>query len=128
MRILLDTCTYLWMLQDSPSLSSTARELLVRPGIEVYLSAVSLWEVLVKHGLGGLALTEPPEAFLRSTITRYNLTPLALDNESVWQLTRLPKHHRDPFDRMLVCQAIAKGLTIVTPDEQIHRYPVVTIW
>jgi PIN domain nuclease of toxin-antitoxin system len=113
---------------DAAALSPRARMLFRDPGNEVYLSAVSGWEIAVKHGLGRLVLPTAPDRFVPEQREAHGIVPLALDEESVLQVTRLPDLHRDPFDRMLVCQAIAHGLVILTPDPLIARYPVRTVW
>ena len=128
MRFLLDTCTFLWMVGDETRLSKTCRNMLVDPANEVLLSAVSAWEICVKQGLGGLTLAEPAEQFIPKYRAMHGITDLALDELSVLQTTRLPAIHKDPFDRMLICQAIAHGLVILTPDPLITQYPVRTIW
>jgi len=128
MRLLLDTCAFLWIAGDAAALSPHARMLFRDPANEVFLSAVSGWEIAVKHGLGRLVLPAAPERFVPDQREAHGIEALALDEESVLQVTRLPELHRDPFDRMLVCQAIAHGLVILTPDPLIARYPVRTIW
>ena len=128
MRLLLDTCTFLWIAGDAAALSPRARMLFRDAGNEVYLSAVSGWEIAVKHGLRRLVLPVAPDRFVPEQREAHGIEALALDEESVLQVTRLPEHHRDPFDRMLICQAIAHGLVILTPDPLIVRYPVRTIW
>ena len=128
MRVLIDTCTFLWIAGDAAALSPRARMLFRDPGNEVYLSAVSGWEIAVKHGLGRLVLPTAPDRFVPEQREAHGIVPLALDEESVLQVTRLPDLHRDPFDRMLVCQAIAHGLVILTPDPLIARYPVRIVW
>ena len=82
----------------------------------VFLSSVSAWEIAVKYGLGHLHLRETPDRFVPGAREAHGIDPLPLDEESVLQVLRLPVLHRDPFDRMLVCQAIVHGLAIVTPD------------
>ena len=128
MRVLIDTCTFLWIAGDAAALSPRARMLFRDPGNEVYLSAVSGWEIAVKHGLGRLVLPTAPDRFVPEQREAHGIVPLALDEESVLQVTQLPDLHRDPFDRILVCQAIAHGLVILTPDPLIARYPVRTVW
>jgi len=128
MRVLLDTCTFLWIVSDDPELSASARRLFADAGNEVYLSAVSAWEISVKHGMGRLPLPQPPSRFVPRERTRHGIDALALQEDAALAVHRLPPLHRDPFDRMLICQAIAGGLTILTPDERIARYPVPTIW
>lgn len=91
---------------------------------EVYLSVVSLWETIVKHQLGRLLLPLPPETYLPVQRQKHQIASLPLDEASVLQLARLPALHRDPFDRMLVCQALTHDLTIATVDEAVCAYPV----
>ncbi len=128
MRLLLDTCTFLWAVSDQPKLSRACREVLVDPANEVFLSAVSAWEICVKSTSGGLTLAEPAGQFVPKYRAAHGFQPLPLDEAAVLQLPRLPEHHRDPFDRMLICQAIAHGMTLLTPDPLITRYPVATAW
>jgi PIN domain nuclease of toxin-antitoxin system len=127
-RILLDTCAFLWVTTGARDLSARARSLFRDPGNEVYLSAVSAWEIAVKHQLGRLELSDPPEEFVPRARADHGILPLDLSEETVLWISRLPPLHRDPFDRMLVCQALASGLTILTPDRQIAAYPVRTAW
>ena len=128
MKILLDTCTFLWILSEPGKLSETARKTYADPANEVYLSSVSCWEVAVKYSLGRLPLPEPPAQLLPARRQKYGIEPLPLDEESALYVARLPKMHTDPFDRMLVCQAIVHGLTVLTPDEGIGQYSVRIVW
>jgi|TARA_B100002003_G_scaffold203854_1_gene196652 PIN domain nuclease of toxin-antitoxin system len=127
-RLLLDTCTFLWLVTDDPNLSPEARSLIVDPDNEVLLSAVSTWEIAVKHGLGRLPLPDDPERYVPKLRRDHAVEPLPLDEESTLYLRRLPGLHRDPFDRMLVCQAIVQGVILLTPDRDITQYPVRTLW
>jgi PIN domain nuclease of toxin-antitoxin system len=127
-RLLLDTCTFLWCLAGGEELSEPARAALVDPEHDVFLSSVSAWEIAVKHGLGRLPLPEPPDRYVPAQRSARGILPLVLDEDAVLHLVRLPALHRDPFDRMLVCQALAGGLTLVTPDPEIGRYPVRILW
>jgi PIN domain nuclease of toxin-antitoxin system len=128
MRLLLDTSTFLWAVGGSPELSARARELFTDPDHEIYLSVVSAWEIALKHALGRLPLPEPPERFVPAERRRHGVDVLDLDEESALHLARLPVLHRDPFDRMLVCQAIVHGLAILSPDPLVTRYPVRAVW
>ncbi len=128
MNLLLDTCTFLWLIADSPDLSSGARQVFSNPGNEVYLSAVSAWEIAIKHRLGRLPLPEPPHRFIPRQREFHEIRSLPIEETAVLQLARLPDYHKDPFDRMLICQAIAHGLTLLTPDPAITQYPVRTEW
>ena len=128
MKVLLDTCTFLWMNLDSPELSAKARSLLESAESELYLSAISAWEIALKESIGRLRLPEPATRYIPSRRELYGIEALPLDEEAVLQLPKLPGIHNDPFDRMLVCQAIVHGLTLLTPDEEITRYPVRVVW
>jgi PIN domain nuclease of toxin-antitoxin system len=128
MRLLADTCTFLWWAIDAPELSPRSRELFAHPDNEVYLSAVSCWEIAVKHSLGRLPLPEPPALFVPERRARYGLLSLPLEEEASLYEPKLPRLHPDPFDRMLICQAIVHGLAILTPDQSISQYPVRVLW
>ena len=128
MKLLLDTCTFLWLTAEVARLSPHARKLFRDPGNEAYLSSVVGWEIAVKYGLGRLTLTEPPERLIPAARHSYGIAALPLDEESVLQAHRLPPLHRDPFDRMLICQAIVHGMAILTPDPLISQYPIRTLW
>ena len=128
MNILLDTCTFLWIVAGSDELPESARRVFIDPGNEVYLSVASAWEIIVKHQLGKLPLPEPPHDFIKKWRTLHDIDSLPLDEAAVLQLSRLPDYHKDPFDRILVCQAIAGSMIILTPDPSINRYPVRTEW
>ncbi|HXH01804.1 MAG TPA: type II toxin-antitoxin system VapC family toxin [Candidatus Competibacteraceae bacterium] len=128
MRVLLDTCTFLWLITGSEKLSEQARRAFSDPANEVYLSAVSPWELLVKQGLGKFHFPLPVEEIVGRFRESHRIAPLPLDEASVFHLARLPPLHRDPFDRMLVCQAIQHGLTLLTPDPLIRQYPISVLW
>ncbi len=128
MRLLLDTVTFLWLVVDDPRLSPVARKAVIHPDNQVLLSAVSAWEIAVKHRLGRLPLPEDPRQLVPRARAMHVIGALPFDEDSALQLAALPDLHRDPFDRMLVCQATVNGLSIVTPDEAVRQYPVRTIW
>ncbi len=125
---LLDTVTFLWLIADSPRLPERVRAEFSDPSNDVFLSSVSAWEIAVKHDLGRLPLPKTPERFIPSMREAHGIEPLPLDEGAALQLPKLPSIHRDPFDRMLICQAINHGLTLLTPDENIRRYPVLSRW
>ncbi len=128
MKLLLDTCAFLWIVADAPELSARARDLFHAADNEVYLSAASAWEIAVKHGLGRLPLPDAADRFVREMRAAHGIAALPIDEESALHVVRLPGLHRDPFDRMLVSQAIVHGMTILTPDEFITQYPGRTTW
>jgi len=119
MRILLDTCEFLWLVSGDDKLPSIVAAAVRDPQHEVFLSAVSFWEISLKHSLGKLPLPQPP-----AQREKHLIAPLALDETAVAQLSELPGLHRDPFDRMLICQAKAHGLTLASSDSLIRQYSV----
>ncbi|MDS3859531.1 type II toxin-antitoxin system VapC family toxin [Thermosynechococcaceae cyanobacterium BACA0444] len=124
MRILLDTHIFLWFISGDTQLPTDVRDAIRDPDNEVYLSAISVWEAIVKYQLGKLPLPEHPETYLPKQRDLHQIASLALDEISVVQLAKLSLLHRDPFDRMLICQALQNGLTIATVDTAIRAYSV----
>ena len=112
MKILLDTHIFLWFISGNIKLSTDIRDALRDPDNEVYLSVVSIWEAIVKYQLGKLNLPKHPATYLPEQRDLHQINSLALDENSVVQLAKLPSLHRDPFDRMLICQALQNDLTI----------------
>ena len=100
------------------------RDAIRDPDNEVYLSAISVWEAIVKYQSGKLPLPEHPETYLPKQRNLHQIASLDLNENSVLQLAKLPPLHRDPFDRMLICQALQNGLTIATVDAAVRAYPV----
>jgi PIN domain nuclease of toxin-antitoxin system len=127
-RLLLDTCTFLWIVGGAKELSPRARELFSDPANEAFLSTASAWEIAVKHRLGKLPLPDAPAEFVPAQRTAHGIEPLPLDEESALHVAKLPDLHRDPFDRMLVAQALVGGLVLLTPDDPIRQYPVRSLW
>lgn len=131
MRLLLDTCTFLWLSGAPEKLPERVVRFAADPRAELFLSPVTLWEILVNHMRGKrLPLNVPgtPERYFVELRQRLGIVSLPVDEGSVAQLTKLPDIHRDPFDRLLICQAIEHSLTLVTPDKSIQRYPIKTLW
>jgi PIN domain nuclease of toxin-antitoxin system len=128
MRILLDTCTFLWIITDNAKLSHRARSLHMEKSNEVYLSAVSTWEISFKFGLGKLYLPSEPIKYLPMQRKKHNVLSHSLDEEATLYMSKLPDLHKDPFDRMLICQAITSDMVLLTPDVSITQYPVRCDW
>jgi PIN domain nuclease of toxin-antitoxin system len=128
MKLLLDTCTFLWVISDDPALSPSAKALVADPEHDVYLSAASAWEIAVKHALGKLPLPSPPEVLVPTQRTRHRIDALPIREDVALHTRRLPALHRDPVDRLLVAQAIVDGMTLVTPDPLVCQYPAPVVW
>ena len=130
MKLLLDTCAFIWLATAPRQLSRVMRDSYENPDNEVYLSVASAWEIAIKHRSGKLRLAGdmPPAEFLPEARRRHGIEVLPLREEDSFVLTKLPPVHNDPFDRMLICQAIANQMTILTPDPLIIQYPVLTRW
>jgi PIN domain nuclease of toxin-antitoxin system len=122
MKFLLDTHVFLWFISGDARLPAGWRDTIRQPHHEIYLSVVSLWETIIKYQLGKLPLPESPERYLPAQRERHQIADLPLDEASVRQLAALPLIHRDPFDRMLICQALEHKLTIITVDEVFQAY------
>lgn len=128
MRLLLDTCTFLWIVGGSDELSETARQAFSDPRNEAFLSSASAWEIAIKHRLGRLPLPSKPTTFVPAQRLAHGIDSLVLDEEAALHVAKLPEIHRDPFDRMLIAQAIVGSLVLLTPDDHIRDYPVRTLW
>lgn len=127
MKILLDTHVFLWFIAAPERLAGALDERLHDPDNERYLSAVSTWEICVKHSLGKLPLPEPPSPYIAHARRQHGILELPLTEAAVLRLEQLPSLHRDPFDRMLICQALESDLTFATVDQQLRTYPVATL-
>lgn len=124
MRVLLDTHALLWALSDDQRLSASARAVILDPTSEVLVSVVSAWEMATKSALGKLQVPND----LEQVIAEAGFLQRLVLFEDCARLSSLAPLHRDPFDRMLVCQALQDGMPIVTRDDMIQKYPVQTIW
>lgn len=128
MKLLLDTAVLIWISDDVTKLSPAADRAYRDLGNELCISVASIWEIFVKHRRGKLPLRGTVGEILAPLGARVDVTILSLNESAVMRLPTLPDVHRDPFDRMLVCQALDEGLTIVTPDRAIASYPVDVLW
>ena len=128
MNLLLDTHTFLWMSLDDPQLSETARAELSDTENELYLSPASYWELAIKISIGKYNLTEPLAAFVKREIVANNLKVLPINVDHTAEISTLPFHHKDPFDRMLVAQSMVENFPLVSRDTIFDQYGVVRIW
>lgn len=124
MKLLLDTHIFLWFISGNHKLPSSWIDIIRNKENDVYLSVVSIWESIIKFHINKLPLPYPPEEYLPNQRERHQIFSLSIDEDSVRRLASLPSLHRDPFDRMLICQALEKGLTIITVDKIFSKYPV----
>ena len=124
MKIILDTHIFLWFISGDNRLKIDIRDAISDSENEVYLSIISIWESIVKYKLGKLPLPESPEIYLPKQREYHQIINLNLDESSVIKLAKIPYLHRDPFDRMLICQALQNHLTIATADAAIRAYSV----
>lgn len=124
MRILLDTHCWLWMQAAPDRFSAEATQMLLDPRNELLLSAASSWEIAIKYALGKLPLPEPPATYVPSRMLSSGTVSLPVEHSHALHVADLPNHHRDPFDRLLVSQALLDGLVILTADPQLEPYGV----
>jgi PIN domain nuclease of toxin-antitoxin system len=128
MNLLIDTHCWLWSLEAPDKLSAQARQLLADPQNEVFLSAASVWEIVIKSMIGKLTLPSPPGVFIPDRVAALNNQLLSITAAHVFALEQLPAHHRDPFDRLLIAQAISESMQLVTADPNIRKYSVALVW
>ncbi len=124
MRVLIDTCVFLWMRMAPDRLAPDVREILVDKANDVLFSAVSSWEIAVKHAVGRLELPEPPSVFVPERIASSELTPIPVEHSHALRVASLPLHHRDPFDRLLIAQAAEMQVPVVTDDHSFEPYEI----
>ena len=127
MRLLLDTHIFLWYVGGDKRLTLALRQIIADPNNDVYLSIVSLWEAIIKYQIGKLPLPQAPEIYIPNLRTQLDIASLSVDEASVAQIAKLPLLHRDPFDRLLIGQALQHGLVLVTDDAAIRSYPTAPV-
>lgn len=121
MNLLLDTHVALWAITDHPGLSATARELILSPRATVWISVASIWEISIKHSLGrGEMPVSGKDATRYFRDAGYQF--LAIEPEHAAAIETLPRHHQDPFDRLLVAQALIEPMRLLTHDSNVARY------
>jgi len=128
MNLLLDTQAWLWMQVEPERFSPEARSQLEDLGNDLLLSAASSWEIAIRFALGRLPLPVPPSEYVPSRLESSGVTPLRIEHGHALMVAELPLHHRDPFDRLLIAQAKAEGVTILTADRAFEPYEVPVIW
>ena len=123
MKILLDTHIFLWFIENNNRLSAQWRTEIENPDNQVYLSVASVWECIIKYQIGKLNFPESPEVYLTKKRKQHLINSLVIDEGSIAYLTNLPLLHKDPFDRLLICQSLQHNLLIMTEDNAILSYP-----
>jgi PIN domain nuclease of toxin-antitoxin system len=125
MKLLLDTHIFLWLIHDDKRLSNNLCQKIRNPNNERFLSVVSIWECVIKYQLGKLSFPHSPEIYLTEQRRKHLIKSLVVDENSVAQLINLPLFHRDPFDRLLISQALQRDLIMVTEDRAILNYSTI---
>jgi PIN domain nuclease of toxin-antitoxin system len=128
MRLLLDTHAFLWFIMGSPNLSAEARALIEDETNERFLSAASLWEMAIKSSTGKLTLSAPFDVLIPRQLSLNGIGLLGIEVAHAAVVSTLPFHHRDPFDRLLVAQAIVESIPIVSVDTAFDIYAVTRLW
>ena len=128
MRLLLDTCTFVWLASEPGRLSARATQTINDHKSVLVLSDVTVWEICLKWQSGKLRLPEPPRTWCENQAGVWHLESLSVTREALYRTTELPSHHRDPFDRLLVAQSLEEGLPLITPDQHIAAYPISVVW
>ncbi len=128
MKLLLDTHALLWFALDDPQLSRAADALIKDPGNEVWVSPASYWEIAIKMSVGKYSLTVPHQVFFEGAIADNGFTILPIEPRHSAAVVTLPHHHRDPFDRMVIAQAIVEAMAVVGTDAAFDAYPVRRLW
>ncbi|HEY9420902.1 MAG TPA: type II toxin-antitoxin system VapC family toxin [Thermoanaerobaculia bacterium] len=128
MRLLIDTHCWLWYLLEPEKLNPDAQTALREPENEVFFSAASAWEIVVKFALGKLDVPLPPSKYIPDRLRALGHRELPIRQDHVLRIEALPAHHRDPFDRLLVAQAQEEALTLVTADKVLKSYDVPVLW
>ena len=128
MRLLLDTHALLWFGLADSRLSPAALALIAEPTNEIIISPASYWEIAIKIRSNKYHLNQPFQLFFEQVLQAYRFSVLAIEIRHAALLTTLPLHHRDPFDRLLVAQAMAEGMPLVSADQQLDAYGVQRLW
>jgi PIN domain nuclease of toxin-antitoxin system len=128
MKVLVDTHTFLWALLEDHRLSAKARQILRSDESDLVFSLVSLWEIAIKIKIGKLNAIGSSVAYIREEMAAYGMELLPIRYEHILQLEMLPLYHSEPFDRLIISQAITEGLPILTHDKEFPAYPVKLIW
>jgi PIN domain nuclease of toxin-antitoxin system len=127
-NLLLDTHSFIWFVEDNPSLSSHARTLIEEPTNDVFLSIANIWEMAIKVSLGKLDLSQPFDLFIPNQLLLNDITLLDITVSHTLRVATLPYHHRDPFDRLLIAQSLVEVMPLISIDSVFDAYGVNRLW
>lgn len=128
MKILIDTQVFLWLIEDNPLLSKKAKKIFLSDENDFNLSLASIWEISIKHSIGKLTIKQPLEKFLHNQLHENHINLLPINFRHVTKVSELPFHHRDPFDRLLIAQAIEEKFPILSSDLAFDKYEIKRLW
>lgn len=128
MRLIFDTHTLLWIVTNDSKLSKKAKSLFLNSKNEILFSFASIWEMAIKINLGRLSIDQSLKEFIKHHIKGNDIKLLSIELNHILLLENLPHHHRDPFDRLLICQAIAENIPIISSDKDLDLYTIKRIW
>jgi PIN domain nuclease of toxin-antitoxin system len=128
MKYLLDTMVWLWSVGPSEKIGRAGLDILASGEEEIYFSAASSWEIAIKTRLGKFELPDVPDRYVPKRLAEQGIHPLSITQSHSLKVYDLPLHHNDPFDRLIIAQAINEGMVILTSDRTFKKYPVETIW
>lgn len=128
MKYLLDTTVFVWSLMEPEKLNEHAFKILEDDSHEMFLSAVTSWEIVIKSAIGKMKLPKEPDQFVAEALGRFSIQPISITHTHSFAVSELNLYHRDPFDRMLIAQARSEDMVLMTVDSIIAKYPVKTLW
>jgi len=131
LKYLLDTHVFLWICAEPSKLSKTSIKLIEDNQNELFLSSASIWEIEIKHSIGKLEILDKNlslKKFVNKSLKTLDIIELPIENKHIFKLEDIPYFHKDPFDRILIAQAISENLILITDDKYIKKYKIKTIW
>jgi PIN domain nuclease of toxin-antitoxin system len=128
MKYLLDTVVWLWSVGPTQTIGTAGLEILANSHQEIYLSAASSWEIAIKTRLGKFQLPEPPGRYVPKRLAEQGIRSLPISQDHSLRVYDLPAHHSDPFDRMIIVQALVEKMTVLTSDRAFEKYPIDVVW
>lgn len=130
MKIILDTQAFFWLISDAPALSNSkkAKKLFIDPKNDFFLSLASIWEIAIKMSIGKLILNQPIESFIPMQLQKNSISQLDIHFRHIAKIATLPFHHRDPFDRLIISQALYEDIPVLSNDVAFDKYGVTRLW